>query len=151
MINFNLQSWQEEMSGLTFEFALPTFKDERRSKTSKYLAESAFSFIEGIFFNHLPNYQNFGHWGITEVSNQQWSHIRPVLQTLNNKLEQAENFYQLKTDLYDFQFIFDEDWRQDMVIKFAEYKVNLSQMISQIIEWFDENIQKYNTVFIKCI
>ena len=38
-----------------------------------------------------------------------------------------------------------------MVIKFAEYKVNLSQMISQIIEWFDENIQKYDAVFIKGI
>ena len=151
MINFSLQSWQEGMSGLNFELALPTVKDECRSKTSKYLAESAFSFIEGVFFYHLPNYQNFGHWGTTEVSKQHWSHIRLVLQKLNNKLEQAEYFHQLKTVLYDFQFIFDEDWRQDMVIKFAEYKVNLSQMISQIIEWFDENIQKYNTVFIKGI
>ena len=151
MINFSLQSWQKGMSGLTFELALPTFKDECRNKTSKYLAESAFSFIEGVFFYHLPNYQNFGHWGTTEVSKQHWSHIRLVLQKLNNKLEQAEYFHQLKTVLYDFQFIFDEDWRQDMVIKFAEYKVNLSQMISQIIEWFDENIQKYNVVFIKGI
>lgn len=37
----------------------------------------------------------------------------------------SANFHQLKTNLYDFQFIFDDDWRQDMVIKFAEYKVNI--------------------------
>lgn len=51
------------MGGLVFEFTTPPFKNTHWNATSKYLAESAFSFIEGIIYYNVPNYQNFGNWG----------------------------------------------------------------------------------------
>ena len=50
MINFNLQSYDEGMYGLIFEFATPPFKDKVWNVTSNYLTEGAFCFIEGIIW-----------------------------------------------------------------------------------------------------
>ncbi|OCG15547.1 hypothetical protein A9G09_04145 [Gilliamella sp. wkB292] len=65
------------MGELVFEFTTPPFKNTHWNATSKYLAESAFSFIEGIIYYNVSNYQNFGHWGATQVTQQQWLLIKP--------------------------------------------------------------------------
>lgn len=148
MINFKLRSLESEMEGLNFEFAPPPFKNTHWNATSKYLAESAFSFIEGIIYYNVPNYQNFGHWGATQVTQQQWLLIKPQLFTLKQKVTKAQNFTELRDDLFDFAFIFDKTWQKEMSKNFLKYKLSFSQMISDLIIWIDENMQKYSSLYI---
>ncbi|AZS49896.1 hypothetical protein DM558_03485 [Entomomonas moraniae] len=147
MINFNLQSYDENMYGLVFEFATPPFKDNVWNMTSKYLTEGAFCFIEGIIYNNVPKYQNFGHWGKTEIDKEQWSLIKSALLILKSKVDHAKNLRELKPDLFDFKFISD-DYLQEMAKKFSKSQPPFSQMISDFITWADENIQKYGSIYI---
>lgn len=147
MINFKLQSFDENMYGLIFEFATPPFKDKAWSVTSKYLTEGAFCFIEGIIYNHVSKYQNFGHWGKTEVNKEQWSFIKSALLILKSKVDHAQNLREIKPDLFDFKFIMDE-YLQEMAKKFSKSKPLFSQMISDFIAWIDENIQKFGSIYI---
>lgn len=57
-LNFNFQSLNDVNTGLVFEFALPSSKDDMNSITSKYLTEDVFGFIEGFIHKHVPAYQN---------------------------------------------------------------------------------------------
>lgn len=148
MINFNLRTYEKGINGLFFEFALPPFKDSCWHKTSRYLSESAFSFIENIIFHNVPNYQNYGHWGTTEISKRQWLLIRSALLLLQYKLENVKNLYELKPDLSNFKFVFDKFWLKDMVDNFPQYKITFSKMISDLCTWIDENIQKYGAIYI---
>ncbi|WP_239373022.1 hypothetical protein [Snodgrassella gandavensis] len=148
MINFTLQSLEKGLPGLTFEFAIPATKDNAWSETSKYLAESAFCFIEGIIYNNVSKYQNYGHWGTTEVNKKQWFSIKSELIKLKYKVDHSQKLNELKHDLFDFKFIFDDDDLQEMTKNFSQYKLPLSQMISDFITWIDGNIQKYGSIYI---
>ncbi|MWP50103.1 MULTISPECIES: hypothetical protein [unclassified Gilliamella] len=135
------------MEGLIFEFAIPPFKGDVRSETSKYLAENAFGFIESIIYNNVPNYQNYGHWGITEVNKEQWFLIKSALIKLKQKVDKSAKLIELKNDLFDFKFIFDDDL-QEVTKNFSKYKSFFSQMISDFITWIDENIHKHGSIYI---
>lgn len=147
MINFNLQSYDEGIYGLIFEFATPPFKDKVWNVTSKYLTEGAFCFIEGIIYNYVPKYQNYGHWGTTEINREQWLLIKSALLILKSKVDHVQNLRELKPDLFDFKFIY-EDYLQEMAKKFSTFKPLFSQMISDFITWVDDNIQKYGSIYI---
>ncbi|MWP73669.1 hypothetical protein GQ594_08350 [Gilliamella sp. Pra-s52] len=67
------------MPGLIFEFAIAPFQDYSWNKASKYLTENAFNFIESIIYNNVPKYQNYGHWGKTEVNKEQRLLIKSAL------------------------------------------------------------------------
>ncbi|OCL18725.1 hypothetical protein [Gilliamella sp. wkB171] len=136
------------MGGLVFEFTTPPFKNTHWNATSKYLAESAFSFIEGIIYYNVSNYQNFGNWGVTQVTLQQWLLIKPQLFKLKQKVINAQNLTEQQDDLFDFAFIFDKSWQKEMSKNFLKYKLGFSQMISDLIIWIDKNMQKYRSLYI---
>lgn len=60
----------------------------------------------------------------------------------------AQNFTELQDDLFDFAFIFDKTWQKEMSKNFLKYKLSFSQMISDLIIWIDENMQKYSSLYI---
>ncbi|MGE9658201.1 hypothetical protein ACQP6C_06860 [Snodgrassella alvi] len=154
MINFNLQSYYKNIGGLIFEFAIPpnkkALRSTTRSTTSKYLTEGAFSFIEGIIYEYVPKYGEYGHWGITEVNTEQWLLIKPALLRLKTRVDQAQNLKELKSDLFDFRFVcmLEDDYLKETAHKFSKSKPLLSQMIIDFIAWIDVNIQKCGSFYI---
>ncbi|OCG15546.1 hypothetical protein A9G09_04140 [Gilliamella sp. wkB292] len=60
----------------------------------------------------------------------------------------AQNLIELRDDLFDFAFIFDKSWQKEMSKNFLKYKLNFSQIISDLIIWIDENMQKYRSLYI---
>lgn len=147
MINFNLHSFYEGIHGLIFEFALPPNKDEVWSKTSKYLTEGAFYFIEGFISEHVPKYKEFGHWGITDVNKEQWLFIKPQLLLLKDKVDAAQNLEEINHDLLNFGHIF-EEYLEDMINGFSIYKPLFSKMISDFITWIDDSMEEYGEIYI---
>ncbi len=48
---------------------------EDRKKTSIFFKEHDFLFFEWFIIEVVPNYAEYGHWGYTVISKEQWSEI----------------------------------------------------------------------------
>lgn len=48
---------------------------ENRKETSIFLKECDFYFFEWFIVGVIPSYANYGHWGYTVISKEQWNEI----------------------------------------------------------------------------
>jgi hypothetical protein len=95
------------------------------------IAEGAFSFLEPGIKRHCPSYAlRYAHWGVTEISRQEWIAIFDEWERLKVNLEAAR----LTPHLGILRFVV-KDVRSEFVKDFDRNRVRLSRIIGRLTDW----------------
>lgn len=141
MIDFSLGTAGQKARGLNIALSPGKYADKSSQQHALYVSENAFIFLESSIKRHSPKYAKpYSHWGITEISRQEWNYIISDWQQLKKDVAAATNAHELGIDLKELGREFDNG--------FDENKSALLAMIDQVIHWLHLTLRTYEQVSI---
>ncbi len=141
---------KNELNGtLYYEFCLGKFTGNFWSDGSLFIPELGFDLVLGIFEKHIHNFQPYGN---TDVPKSIWNNIISDLKITLKAIDFTTNHIELGkiVRLYDYEIdckniIYLGEYEMDLINEFEKIKQLISEMIKEIIVWYEENKDNYST------
>ena len=141
MIDFSLGTAEQKARGLNIGLSPGVYAGKSSHQGALYVSESAFIFLESSIKRHSIKYAKpYSHWGITEISRQEWNYIISDWQQLKEDVAAATNAHELGVDLKELGREFNNG--------FEENKYALLTMIDQLIDWLHSTLRTHEQVSI---
>jgi len=132
-IDFRLLMMEESRGGLVMSL-VPHFVDELlNEKETLCIDEDAFGFIEPLIKKSWPKYEDFGHWGQSNIPINVWQDIIVLLNELRHRLLMAKSAH----EVVGLGFLFD-DIRIDFYRNFNRMSQQLANMIESLVLWLQD-------------
>lgn len=122
-----------------FEISKGKYDGKHWQNTSLFFEEEIFGLIEYVFEKHCSKYS---HYSMNDVSKSDWTKIREELITLNQTLNNSNDFSEV---LGKVGFIFSgtRDYFQN---HFETCKADLISMNKELIDWVDQTFSHHSYI-----
>ena len=130
-MDFRLKKLKRGYGGLNMGLGPGPYRDDPMPDNAIHITEHAFWFLEPGIKKHCAQYSRpYAHYGVTEVSREEWSEVFREWEGLSVQLEAAK----LTPHLEILRFI-PKDARRIFVRDFDRNRVGLSRMIGLLNDW----------------
>ena len=130
-MDFRLKKLKRGYGGLNMGLGPGPYRGDPMPDDAIHIAEDAFWFLELGIKKHCAQYSRpYAHYGVTEVSREEWSEILREWEGLSVQLEAAKLTPQL-----EILRVVPKDTRKMFIRDFDRNRRGLSKMIGLLSEW----------------
>jgi hypothetical protein len=142
-MNFRLKTGKAGFRGLNMGLCPGMYEGARSTEASVNVAESAFGFLEPAIKRHCPKYANYGHYGVTVISREQWSSIMEDWESLREKVQASQGL-----EILGYLLFLDKYAKKEFTADIETNRDGLANMIAQLNDWLRKTLETHPVVSI---